>query len=382
MKLETELFLGPEWAGRSIAPPAESRTKTGELAEQVDNFPLASALQHLIDDLPEQVALLDEKCIIVAVNRSWTEAMQKYGYTGVSPGDDYRAVCEYHAATGYDAAIRAAAALREIASGKRNFWQMEFRGRGQWSDFEYQMSFHRVVVGDHSFITIRRFDVTEIVELRRLKEDFSRSLMEGQAAERQRLGRELHDSTAQVLTALGLTLGRLKRQSRSVDWLPIVGELQELLDEAQREIRSVAYLAEPPALASMNLADALKALVEGFKDRTGIETSFEAIGEPVRLSRVTESALYRIAQEGLSNVYRHAKASRADVRLCFRGRLTHLVVSDNGIGIASETLARHGSRGVGLTGMRARLVEIGGRFSVRRLPHGTEIIATVPAIRN
>jgi signal transduction histidine kinase len=185
-----------------------------------------------------------------------------------------------------------------------------------------------------------------------------------------------------VLTALGLTLGRLRRQSRSMDWLPIVGELQELLDEAQREIRSVTYLAEPPALASMSLVGALKALVEGFKYRTGIDASFEAVGEPVRLSSATESALYRIAQEALSNVYRHAKASRADVRLCFRAPMTHLLVSDDGIGITTETLARHGSRGVGLTGMRSRLVEIGGRLSVRRLPHGTEIIASIPATRN
>jgi signal transduction histidine kinase len=381
MKLETELFLGPGWARPKAASPPNSLEK-GELAKQADDSPMAVALQYLIDDLPEQIALLDENCVIVVVNRSWAEAMKKYGYTGLSPGDDYRSVCERHASTGYEAAIRAATALREVASGKRNFWQMEFRGRGEWCDFEYQMSFHRVAVGTNSFITIRRFDVTEIVELRKLKEHFSRSLMEGQAAERQRLGRELHDSTAQVLTALGLTLGRLKRQSRSMDWLPIIGELQELLDEAQREIRSVTFLAEPPALTTMSLVDALKALVDGFRHRTGIDASFEVVGETTRLSRVSENALYRIAQEGLSNVYRHAKASRADVRLCFRSPISHLIVSDDGIGISSEILARHGSHGVGLTGMRSRLVEIGGRLSVRRLPLGTEIIASIPSPRN
>lgn len=381
MKLETELFLGPGRAERMTAPPSDSRLGV-ELAEPLDDSPLALALQHLIDDLPEQVALLDENCIIVAVNRAWSEAMQKYGYTGVSTGDDYRAVCEYHASTGYEAAIRAAGAIRDIAAGKRDFFQMEFRGRGEWSDHEYQMSYHRVAVGTRSFITVRRFDVTEIAELRRLKEDFTKSLMEGQANERRRLGRELHDSTAQVLTALGLALGRLKRQSESTDWLPIVGELQELVDEAQREIRSVSYLAEPPALARMSLVDALKELAEGFKLRTGIDVSFDLAGEAVRLSSVAESALYRIAQEGLSNVYRHAKASRAAIRLCFRAPMTHLIVYDDGVGVSTETLARHGSRGVGLTGMRSRLVEIGGRLSVRRLLPGTEIIASIPVTGN
>lgn len=167
-----------------------------------------------------------------------------------------------------------------------------------------------------------------------------------------------------------------------MDWLPIVGELQELLDEAQREIRSVTYLAEPPALARMTLFDALNGLVGGFKRRTGIDASFEAVGEPVRLSSATETALYRIAQEGLSNVYRHAKASRAEIRLCFRAPMTYLVVADDGVGISNDTLARQGSRGVGLTGMRSRLVEIGGRLSVRRLAPGTEIIASIPITRN
>ncbi len=380
MKLETELFLGPGRAGRVTAPPLVSH-ESG-LAEKLDDSPLALALQHLIDDLPEQVALLDENCIIIAVNRAWTEAMQKYGYVGVSPGDDYRAVCEYHASTGYEAAMRAASAIREIAAGKRDFWQMEFRGRGNWSDHEYQMSYHRVAVGARSFITVRRFEVTEIAELRRLKEDFTKSLIDGKANERKRLGRELHDSTAQVLTALGLALGRLKRQSETTDWLPIVGELQELVDEAQREIRSVSSFAEPPALARMSLVDALKELAEGFKLRTGIDVSFERLGEAVRLSSVAEGALYRVSQEGLSNVYRHAKASRAAIRLCFRASMAHLIVSDDGVGISNETLARHGSKGVGLTGMRARLLEIGGRLSVRRLLHGTEIIASIPAARN
>ncbi|HYX45891.1 MAG TPA: sensor histidine kinase [Sphingomicrobium sp.] len=380
MKLETELFLGTGWAGRADAP--ESHSLERKSAKPADASPLASALQHLIDDLPEQIALLDENCLIVAVNRSWTEAMQKYGYTGVAPGDDYRAVCEYHAASGYGPAIQATAALREITSGKRDFWQIQFQGRGEWSDHEYEMSYHSVAVGARSFITIKRFDITEIAELRRLKEDFTRSLIEGQAVARQRLGRELHDSTAQVLTALGLALGRLKRQSPAAAWQPIVGELQELVDEAQREIRSVTYFSEPPALARMNLVDALNALAEGFTHRTGIDATFEVAGEPIRLSSVAESALYRIAQEGLSNVYRHSRASQARAQLCFRGRMTHLIVSDDGIGISNETFARHGSGGVGLTGMRARLTEIGGRLTVRRLPRGTEIIASIPASRN
>jgi signal transduction histidine kinase len=382
MKVETELFLGPGWAEPLASTVTDAHVGNGELLEHADSSALAIALQHLIDDLPEEVALIDEGCTIIAVNRAWTEAMRLYGYTDVAPGDDYRRICEKNAAEGYEPAIRASAALEEVVAGARDFWHINFHGRGRWSNHEYELSFHRVTVGSRSFITIRRFEVTEIFELRRLKEDFTKSLIEGQAVERQRLGRELHDSTAQVLTALGLALGRLKRESRSTEWLDIVGELQELLAEAQREIRSVTYLAFPPALKKMSLVDTLRTLAEGFGKRTGIAVSFDVHGEVVRLSDFAEIALYRIVQEALSNVYRHAHAARAGVALWFNEAVTHLVISDDGVGISNDALADRGLPGVGLTGMRSRLVELGGRLSVRRLAPGTQIIASIPVNRN
>ncbi|HEY7005751.1 MAG TPA: sensor histidine kinase [Sphingomicrobium sp.] len=377
MKLQTEEFYDSGSVAEATVPRPESNADGGQALEQADAAALASALQHLIDDLPEQVALLDENCRIVAVNLAWTEEMNRLGYTGLARGDDYRAVCERHAAEGYEPAICAAAALNEIVRGERTFWKLNFRGRSEWSEREYELSFHRVADA-RTFITVTRFEVTEIAELRRLKQDFIQSLIEGQAVERQRLGRELHDSTAQVLTALALNLGRLKRESSSKRWLATLNELQDLVAEAQREIRSVTYLSNASALNGMALSDALRALADGFERRTGIHVSFEIRGETVLMPIYAESALYRIAQEALSNVYRHARAARAGVMLCFRENLVHLIVSDDGIGISRDTINRHGSAGVGLTGMRARLVELGGRLSVRRLVPGTAIVASMP----
>jgi signal transduction histidine kinase len=377
MKLQAEEFCASGPVDAASVPPPESHAETDAPLEQSDASALAFALQHLIDDLPAQVALLDENCKIIAVNLAWTHEMQKLGYTGVAPGDDYRAVCERHAADGYEPAIRATVALGEIARGESSFWEMNFKGRGKSSDREFQLSFHRVADA-RTFITVTRFEVTEIAGLRRLKEDFTKSLIEGQAVERQRLGRELHDSTAQVLTALALNLGRLKRESSSNVWLNTVDELQDLVAEAQREIRSVTYLSNASALNGLGLTEALRALADGFERRTGIHVSFEVRGEAVRMPVYTEIALYRIAQEALSNVYRHARAARAAILLCFREGATHLIVTDDGIGISNETLAHRGSAGVGLTGMRSRLIELGGRLSVRRLVPGTAIVASIP----
>ena len=339
-------------------------------------------MQQLIDDLPEQVALVSEDFTIVAVNSAWTQAMKSFGYARMAPGDNYRESCEKVAASGWEPSVKALAALDEIAAGKRIFWQLSFHGRDRWSDREYQLCYHRVVVGSQAFITVRRFDLTEIAELRRLRDDFSKSVIETQTIERRRMARELHDSTAQLLAAVGLLLGNLKRQSPRGDSVTLVEEIQELIGEAQTEIRSISYLAHPPALEKLGLVGALKSLVEGFGNRSGLEVSFGIEGEIAPVSVGTEGAIYRIGQEGLSNVYRHARAAHAHVTLCFRRSMVHLIIADDGVGISKETLAAEGRAGIGLVSMRMRLLELGGRLSVRRLSRGTAIIASVDLERS
>jgi signal transduction histidine kinase len=127
----------------------------------------------------------------------------------------------------------------------------------------------------------------------------------------------------------------------------------------------------------MDLTDALRALVEGFGRRTELNATFEVEGGPFALSEAAVHALYRVAQEALSNVYRHARAKSATVRLCSRGSHAHLIITDDGVGLSDETLAGRGTAGVGLSGMRSRLTEIGGRLTVNRLSPGTAVIASV-----
>jgi len=94
-----------------------------------------------------------------------------------------------------------------------------------------------------------------------------------------------------------------------------------------------------------------------------------------------ELAVYRVVQEALSNVYRHARAGSVWIYLGSRESMTHLVVADDGIGISADTLAGRGNIGVGLSGMRSRLAQIGGRLTVRRLALGTAVIASLPSAR-
>lgn len=338
---------------------------------------LAGTMQDLIDDLPEQIAILDEQSEILAVNDAWKAVVQKHGYLEALPGGNYRIFCEVSARGGYEPAVEAIVALDEIRSGKRSFWQFVYNGKERWDGRDFQISIRKVLIGEQPLVIVTRFDLTEILELRRFKNEFGESLIKQQSIERQRLGRELHDSTSQLLAAIGLLLGRLKHQSPGDRAMGLVEEMQDLVGEAQREIRSISYLAHPPSLEKLGLAGAMKSLVEGFARRTGLEASFEIQGDTTPMAPNAEGALYRLVQEALSNVHRHANAARIRLLLCFRGSATHFVVADDGVGISAEARSGLFNAGVGLSSMHSRLSEIGGRLTIRNLSPGTAVIASV-----
>jgi len=246
-----------------------------------------------------------------------------------------------------------------------------------WEGHDYQICVHRIGVGAQTVISVTRFDLTEILELRRAKDVLRHSLDESQSVERQRMARELHDSTSQLLAGIGLLLGRLEHQTPNPESLGLVEELQELVREAQQEIRSISYLAHPPSIEKLGFAGAMRTLIEGFARRAAFESSFEIRGDMYPLSPNIEGTLYRVAQEALSNVHRHARAMQVRVLLCYRRRAVHLIITDDGIGISRETLAGNGSVGVGLSSMQERLSEARGRLDVRRLSPGSAIVASV-----
>ena len=341
----------------------------------------AETLNELVEGFSEQVAVVDEDWTILAVNDAWRHMVRVSGYEELKPGINYRLFLQTFAGKGHANAQRALAGIHEIGSGASHSFAMAYSGVDQWEGRTLQLRINRLHIAGHAVATIARQDVTASAELRRLREHFSSSVMESQAEERRRFSRELHDSTAQLLASVGLLLTTLKRQSPFSEAVGIVDELQELVDETRQEIRSISYLAHPPALEKMTLADAMKTLVEGFARRTHLDMSFSVHGRRARLAPSAENALYRVAQEAISNVHRHARANKARVFLCFRKSFCHLVLMDDGIGISAETASGKGTAGVGMLGMRSRLSEIGGRLTIRNLSPGTLVVATVRASR-
>jgi signal transduction histidine kinase len=237
-----------------------------------------------------------------------------------------------------------------------------------------------IQIHDERYILVTVHDVTEIASLKRQKRRLGSQLLHAQEAERRRLARDLHDSTAQTLVALQLSIGRLSREV-GPDGEALVNECQEAIQQIHREIRALSFLAHPPSSPDVGLRDSLESLVNGFAKRTGLKIAIECPELPP-LSSSIEATIFRLTQEGLANVYRHALAANASVRVIERDRYLHLLIWDDGIGFEWPQRTVRQSMGVGVPGMEERVRELGGRLSLIRLEQGTLMRAVVPRTKS
>ncbi len=216
--------------------------------------------------------------------------------------------------------------------------------------------------------------------LRRL----SARLVQSQDEERRRIGRELHDSTGQYLTAIQMNLALLKRGVARLapDEARALKDAIEVTSRCTREIRTLAYLLHPPLLDEVGLASAIAWYVEGFCKRSGIRVEVQIPPEVGRLPREIETVVFRIVQESLTNIHRHSGSETAQIAISVGGREVTLRVSDQGRGIPTGALEVHEGDGrhlgVGIAGMRERLKQLGGRLEIQSQERGTLVTATLP----
>jgi len=185
--------------------------------------------------------------------------------------------------------------------------------------------------------------------------------------ERRRLSRELHDETAQVLSAVKLQLGVL-RENADAQSAERLDQALSLMDEGIRGIRDLTNALRPSLLDDLGLLPALRALVARFNEQDAVATEFDAPAVLPPLTDEAEVALFRSLQEALSNVGRHAGASHASVRVASENGQIAVTVQDDGRGVEPSELERvHRGDTGGLAGMRERIAALGGRVSVRAL---------------
>ena len=210
------------------------------------------------------------------------------------------------------------------------------------------------------------------------RSQFFECCLQAQEGEWLKLGRELHDSTGQLLLALRLEIARLREGYGSSNQDSLLDEIEDTVREIDREIRAFSFTHYPAEIGHEGLGPALRSLARGFASRTGLKINASAIPDTIAHSGQVALALLRIAQEALMNVHRHAQALHVQMALTLRGGTLELTVRDDGVGIPLDHDLEE-SHGVGLLGMRHRVERLGGNFAIRRMKHGTKIVASVPA---
>jgi signal transduction histidine kinase len=222
--------------------------------------------------------------------------------------------------------------------------------------------------------------VVDISEIKRAQEELrhlSAKLMNSQDEERRRIARELHDSAGQYLAAISMALEGIGDEARG---LP--DSLRNRLEEAAKitkaclsEIRTISHLLHPPLLDELGLGSAVRWYVEGFASRSGIQVTTEMPEELGRLGHGVELVLFRVLQESLTNVHRHSGSKTASVKLGTDSHQAWLEVQDQGHNGVSSTSFRPG---VGVTGMRERVRDLGGSLEITSDRSGTLVKAVIP----
>jgi PAS domain S-box-containing protein len=227
-------------------------------------------------------------------------------------------------------------------------------------------------------------DITERQRAEQELRNLSNRLLQSQDEQKRRMARELHDAVGQSLAALLANLAIISRAAEGFDAKArkTLEECVGLAEHTCNEIRTLSYLLHPPLLDEEGLAAALDLYADGFSQRSGIHVDVKVPAGLGRMSQDTETAVFRIVQEALTNIHRHSESASAEVRVVRAAGSVVLEVRDHGRGMRPDVLERvrrgGASVGVGITGMRERVAQLGGRFEVESSSQGTGIRAVLP----
>jgi two-component system NarL family sensor kinase len=346
------------------------------LTSMVDRLEKQRALlDELFEQAPSAVALLNSRDGVVRINREFTRL---FGYT---PSEvlGRRLKDLMNRGTAQDQAY-----WDLVKRGQRVDAEDAFRRKdGSGLDVAVILAPFSLPGGEAAIYAIYR-DITERKRADDVLRELSGQILRLQDEERRRMARELHDSTGQKLAALAINLSVVS-ESVTVADARARGALAESVDltkQCLREIRTLAYLLHPPELEELGLADAARNYINGFSQRSGIPVELELPLDLGRLPPEAETALFRILQESLNNVYRHSGSPRARVHIYRSPTRLTMEIQDEGQGMQEGALKREGQRestpGVGIAGMRERIRQLGGQLEIHSTESGTTLKVVLP----
>jgi len=347
---------------------AANEALRAEVAERQRAEQAARTMSLVIEQTDDSVLITDRNGVIEYVNTAFEHM------TGYSRGEAVGATPRIVSSGQHDARFYA------------DLWSTLLSGRVFRSVFTNRKKSGEVYFEDQTLTPIKDAggDVIHFVSTgrditrRRRMEEALRRLQDRFEQETKRIAWMLHDEAGQLLTAAHITLADTARASSP----PLRERLEGVrrdLDQVEEQLRRLSHELHPGILDDLGLVGAVTFVAEGVSRRTGIAIDVDAAVNR-SCSRLVETAIYRLVQEGLNNVAKHAHARRGSVVLRQNDHEVSCVVRDDGLGFeAGAVAARRGSRALGLSGIRDRVEALGGLFSVVSAPgHGTELLAVMP----
>jgi len=336
----------------------------------------------MLDHGAAEIVLLDRHGVIVAANPAWRVGVVALGLklTNAGVGARYAAVAKVIVPATDE--ILFANGLDELFSGGVSEFEATFTQETPAGKSRRQVRISPLQIGQAGYFLAIHEDLSQRVKVLAALHETSEQLLHAQEKERQRIAIELHDSMGQHLAGLMLGLAQLRRKigqdpaAAQAD----VNEMVKLTQHAAKEMRVLSYLMNAAGGKREGLEASVRRLVEGFARRTGLRASLATRGPVDAIDAVTEHAMFRVTQEALTNVYRHARAKKVSVRLDSQPGTLTVRISDDGHGVRLARGSDLGEAplGVGIMGMRVRVEQLGGMLEIAGGGGGTVVTAMVP----
>jgi len=278
--------------------------------------------------------------------------------------------------------LAAAFARAEASERERQKIEEQLRAANEKLDLKIQERTSELIRSNH----LLHREIERRMQTEEMLRKLSARILTLQDEERRRLGRELHDSAGQLLSALHINLCVIAQYARDNPMLSArVADSAALADQVISEVRTLSYLLHPPMLDEAGLASAVEWYVRGFSERSQIAVEVDIDPALPRFPTEVETAIFRIVQEALVNIHRHAASRTAHITLRSDARVATLAVRDRGRGISPEILKSFeeggANIGVGIGGMRERARQLGGSIRIRNLDPGAAVEVTFPVLK-